>query len=88
MILQTDGKRMHLLPAWPKEWDVEFNLHAPYNTIVEGRYVDGQFKDLVVTPPERSVDITIWEKSLSTETVPRIDSAENTPDEIPQTPRN
>jgi alpha-L-fucosidase 2 len=59
MILQTDGKRMHLLPAWPKEWNVEFKLHAPYNTTVQGRYVDGQFKDLVVTPPERSGDITI-----------------------------
>ena len=36
MLLQTEGRQIFLLPAWPKEWDVEFKLHAPQQTIVEG----------------------------------------------------
>lgn len=24
------------------EWDVDFKLHAPYNTVVEGRYAGGK----------------------------------------------
>ena len=34
MLLQTDGKNL-LFPAWPKDQDVHFKLHAPYNTTVE-----------------------------------------------------
>jgi alpha-L-fucosidase 2 len=57
MVLQTEGKTLFLLPAWPKGWDVEFRLHAPYNTIVEGTYRKGTFKDLRVNPKERAKDI-------------------------------
>ncbi|HET7732921.1 MAG TPA: DUF5703 domain-containing protein, partial [Paludibacter sp.] len=36
MLLQTtdDGKIL-LFPAWPREWNVHFKLHAPKNTTVE-----------------------------------------------------
>lgn len=57
MLLQTEGRKIFLLPAWPREWNAEFQLHAPYNTTLSGRVVDGQIKDLVVTPPERRLDI-------------------------------
>lgn len=28
--MQTIGREIRLLPAWPKQWDVDFKLHAPY----------------------------------------------------------
>ena len=36
MLLQTPGDKLHLFPAWPAEWDVDFKLHAPRQTMVEG----------------------------------------------------
>jgi len=48
-----------LLPAWPKGWDGEFKLHAPYNTTVEGKIVNGKVTGLVVTPVERAGDVKI-----------------------------
>ncbi|WP_337102693.1 DUF5703 domain-containing protein [Paenibacillus sp. YIM B09110] len=57
MLLQTDGNRIYLLPAWPENWDVKFKLHAPMNTIVECEYRDGQLQSLIVTPEYRSKDI-------------------------------
>ncbi len=59
MLLQTDGDRIFLLPAWPKEWNVEFKLHAPKRTVVEGVYRDGRVQSLIVTPESRRADVTI-----------------------------
>jgi hypothetical protein len=42
MLLQTDGDQLLTLPAWPKDWDVHFKLHAPYNKVVECKYVNGK----------------------------------------------
>jgi hypothetical protein len=53
MLLQTDGQRIFLLPAWPKDWNVEFKLHAPHKTVVEGVYRDGKLAFLKVTPESR-----------------------------------
>lgn len=50
MLLQGDGKRINLLPAWPKDWTADFKLHAPYRTTVEGRVENGKITHLVVTP--------------------------------------
>ena len=36
MLMQTVGDKIILLPAWPRDWDVDFKLHAPKQTIVEG----------------------------------------------------
>jgi hypothetical protein len=30
--MQTIGDEIRLLPAWPKEWDVDFELHVPQQT--------------------------------------------------------
>ena len=57
MLMQTDGKKIILLPAWPKEWNASFKLHAPYQTTVEGRVENGKAVDLKVTPESRIKDI-------------------------------
>ena len=53
MVLQMDGQRLFLLPAWPETWNVDFKLHAPKQTTVEGTYRDGKLQRLDVHPPER-----------------------------------
>jgi hypothetical protein len=64
MVMQTDGRKIFLLPAWPKGWDVEFKLHAPFRTTVEGRYRDGKFQLLKVSPDNRRGDVVDMSKSL------------------------
>jgi alpha-L-fucosidase 2 len=58
MLMQTDGKKIRLLPAWPKDWDVDFKLNAPYNTTVQGKVQNGKLTDLVVIPASRTADVT------------------------------
>jgi hypothetical protein len=53
-----DGK-IFLLPAWPRDWNLDFKLHAPGKTIVEGQYSNGTITKLRVTPPERRKDVVI-----------------------------
>jgi len=62
MLLQTDGQKIFLLPAWPKEWNVEFKLHAPQQTVVEGVYRAGKMQSLRVTPEARRADVTVIRK--------------------------
>ena len=57
MLMQTDGKKINLLPAWPKDWNANFKLHAPYKTTLEGRVVNGALVDLKVTPQTRAKDV-------------------------------
>lgn len=57
MLLQVDEKKILLFPAWPKNWDVHFKLHAPYKTTVEGNLKNGQLENLKVLPEERRKDI-------------------------------
>ncbi|MFO1524244.1 MAG: DUF5703 domain-containing protein, partial [Kiritimatiellia bacterium] len=57
MLLQSHGDAIHLLPAWPEEWDVSFKLAAAHNTTVEGVYRDGRLTSLAVTPASRRKDI-------------------------------
>lgn len=59
MLMQVDGKRIELLPAWPKQWTADFKLHAPYNTIVEGQVENGTLTHLKVTPTERKKDVVV-----------------------------
>ena len=61
MLLQWDGAKMLIFPAWPKAWDVEFRLHAPMSTTVEGVYRGGKLERLTVTPVERADDVTVLE---------------------------
>ncbi len=59
MLMQTDGRTIHLLPAWPKGWDARFRLHAPDRTTVEGRVVNGRVTDLAVAPAARRADVRV-----------------------------
>ena len=57
MLLQSEGNKLFVLPAWPKTWDVSFKLHAPYNTTVEGVLKAGKLEKLKVTPESRAKDV-------------------------------
>jgi hypothetical protein len=59
MIMQTDGDKIYLLPAFPKEWNADFKLHAPYNTIVEGTVKNNKVVKLKVTPASRIKDVVV-----------------------------
>ena len=51
-----------LFPAWPKDWNVDFKLHAPYNTVIEGVMKNGKVENLKVTPEIRKKDVEIMLK--------------------------
>jgi hypothetical protein len=57
MLLQSDGDKIFLLPAWPEDWDVSFKLCAADNTTIECEYRDGKVQSLKVTPEPRKADI-------------------------------
>ncbi|MGD0940215.1 MAG: DUF5703 domain-containing protein [Terracidiphilus sp.] len=59
MLMQTDGKRIQLLPAWPRDWSADFKLHAPYRTTVEGHVENGKITHLRVNPQDRAQDVVI-----------------------------
>lgn len=59
MLMQVDDKKIYLLPAWPKEWNARFKLHAPYKTTVEGEVKDGKIVNLLVTPASRKEDVIL-----------------------------
>lgn len=60
MLLQSDGDRILLFPAWPKDWDVSFKLRAPRDTVIEARLLNGKVVNLVVTPESRRADLTVF----------------------------
>ena len=57
MAFQADGDRIRLLPAWPRDWDVSFKLHAPGDTTVECVYRQGKIEKLAVEPASRRNDV-------------------------------
>ncbi len=59
MLMATVGDKIILLPAWPKDWDVSFKLHAPRQTVVECVYRGGKVERLVVTPESRRKDVQL-----------------------------
>lgn len=59
MLMQTIGEQILLFPAWPKDWDVDFKLHAPNKTTVEGKLEDGKLMELRVFPETRKKDVVI-----------------------------
>ena len=59
MLLQEVGDKLYLFPAWPRDWDIRFKLHASHGTIVEAELRDGKVLYTKVTPQERQHDIII-----------------------------
>jgi hypothetical protein len=57
MLMQTVDRKILLLPAWPRDWDCVFKLHAPHNTMVEGVFRAGKLERLTVTPESRAKDV-------------------------------
>ena len=59
MLMQCDGKRIQLLPAWPTNWTADFKLYAPDQTTVEGHVENGKITNFKVTPESRAKDVVI-----------------------------
>ena len=53
MLLQEVDDTLYLFPAWPREWDVRFKLHASRGTVVEAELKNGHAT--VKVTPERKV---------------------------------
>lgn len=63
MLIQTlddEAQSVLLLPAWPCEWDVDFRVHAPRQTVIAGTLKGGQLVgELEVTPKARRADVRV-----------------------------
>lgn len=60
MLLQTtDEGKILLFPAWPRECNVHFKLHAPQNTTVEVELKNGKVQIISVVPEERRKSIEV-----------------------------
>jgi hypothetical protein len=59
MLLQSVGGKLHVLPAWPANWNVQFKLNGPGRTTVEGEYRAGQVQSLAVLPAVRRQDCVL-----------------------------
>ena len=59
MLLQYDGTKILLLPAWPNQWDATFRLHAPFNTVITCTVRGGKIKQLDVVPDWRRRDVVV-----------------------------
>lgn len=57
MLLQEADGKILLFPAWPKDWDVHFKLHATGQTTVEAVLKGGTVVGLTVLPKEREKDV-------------------------------
>lgn len=57
MVLQPEGDKLYVLPAFPADWSVAFRLHAPHNTVVTCRYEHGTLVSCETDPPQRKEDV-------------------------------
>jgi hypothetical protein len=62
MLMQADDRKILLFPAWPKDIDVHFKLHAPYNTTVEAELKAGKIVLIKILPEEREKDLVMYLK--------------------------
>lgn len=61
MLIQEDGDKIALLPAWPKNWDCKFKLRANKKTVISGEVKGGKLLYLNVTPSSRAKDVEVCE---------------------------
>lgn len=64
MLMQCEDSVIRLLPAWPKDWNVNAKLHAPKNTTVQFSYQNGKITQLNVNPDHRKNDIIIEQTAV------------------------
>ncbi|MCK0158261.1 DUF5703 domain-containing protein [Cellulophaga sp. F20128] len=62
MLLQYDDEEIHLFPAWPKDWDVEFKLFTPEKGIVTCKVENGIITLLEHSPKKSKLKVDISEK--------------------------
>jgi hypothetical protein len=65
LVMQCEGRRIDLFPAWLFDWDCDFKLKAPYQTTVEGKLRDGKLIELKVTPKERKKDVRFLNRPVT-----------------------
>ena len=58
-LMQTIGNKIRLLPAWPKDRDVDFKLHAPHQTTIEGKVRTGKVISLKIISRARRYDVIV-----------------------------
>lgn len=56
MLLQQVDSTLYLFPAWPKEWDVRFRLHAHDGYIVEAEQRHGEIVEVMINGVARHPD--------------------------------
>jgi len=61
MLVQQGAGKIHLLPAWPATWDVDFKLHLEDRTTISGRVVDGKLTHWNIQPASRRKDVVVHE---------------------------
>ena len=59
MVMVYDDNEIYLLPAWPKEWNLEFKLHVPNRTVINGVVKFGRLMRWSVEPPERKKNVNV-----------------------------
>ncbi len=59
MVMQTEGRKIYLLPAWPRGWDCDFQLHAPLKTVVRGTVKNGKLVSWETDPAARKADVVL-----------------------------
>jgi hypothetical protein len=61
MLVQEGGGKIHLLPAWPAEWDVDFKLHLEKGVELSGTVKEGKLQKWEIIPAARKVDVVVHE---------------------------
>ena len=56
--------KIHLLPAWPSTWDVDFKFHLERRTVITGTVKDGVLLKWDVQPASRRKDVVVHEPQL------------------------
>lgn len=59
MLLQADNDTIQLFPAWNKSWNVDFRLHGPDNTVIEGTLSQGTLTRLGVGPISKKNNVKL-----------------------------
>ncbi|MGC8885953.1 MAG: DUF5703 domain-containing protein [Verrucomicrobiia bacterium] len=59
MLMFDDGEKIHLFPAFPKDWNARFKLYASKNSLIECEYVNRKIIKLKISPESRKNDIVI-----------------------------
>ena len=59
MLVQEAGDKILLLPAWPADWDVDFQLHLAGRTVLRGTVKDGKLTAWDIQPPSRRGDVVV-----------------------------